>query len=212
MRKILVILLCFGVVSCSRLTQLQLFSIALEKCLTEFGEQGGKTQEELKEAEEARRLAIVNSRMEFNHPNTRAFISQWKSAEKEVQRQRVRFNEVLESADYLFAYCEKKRDSIKDLSMRRRMTSQIEKRKAVLSQQCVSANKAISALEAIIDKGNDIITSLEITGVLNALDQEIQDLGILEKNAYELAPEINNLAEQGLKILNFELADEEPVS
>jgi hypothetical protein len=190
--------------SCTRKTQLKIFAFAVKEATEDFKDQKEDTSEALSEANEARQKAI-QIRFKFTSDETERFIGRWKIAEREVQRLREDFNEVVKTGDFFFAYCEKKNRSIGESTIRLRISGAIDRKKRAFSESAIQANSAIARLEEAIAQGNDFISGLEIAGALNALDEQQEALKIIRGQSLEKIPEIDGLIKQGESLLETEL-------
>ena len=192
-------------ISCSQ-TQIEKFTGNLEKAIDAFKKQKEDTEEALKEAEEARIKALEQEIIKYSSSKTKSFIEKWREADQETMNLRVRFNDVIKDADFLFAYCEKKSNIIKDRSLRDKMKGFIRDKKSGFTSEVKKTHVALIALEEAIIRGNDVIISLEIVGSLKAVGEKFKDLGDIYKTATLKLPEIEALIKEGRKLLESDLS------
>jgi len=192
-------------VSCSQ-TQIEKFTGNLKKAIEAFEEQKEDTEEALKEAEEARMKALKQTIIKYTSSKTQNFIERWREADRETMNLRVRFNGVIKDADFLFAYCEKKSNIIKDRSLKSKMKGFIQKKKNGFASEVKKTHVALIALEEAIIKGNDVIISLEIVGSLKAVGDKFKDLGNIYRTATLKLPETETLIKEGRKLLESDLS------
>lgn len=190
--------------SCSRRTQLQVFAYAVRTAVAEFQDQRSDVVHAFAEAGEAKKKATFQVQMKFSDERTQEFIDRWEEAEEEVRDLRKEFNTVIEKGDYFFAYCEKKLATIGNTDIRTRAATAIEEKKAAFSAAAVKTSGVIDHLEATIKHGNDVISGLEIAGVLNSLGDEITALGQLNDRALQKLPELDDLIKEGEGLMEVE--------
>lgn len=191
--------------ACDR-TQLQILALAVESASQEFGEQRTETAKALSSAEEARDEAVHEVRFTFSSPKTQRFIDRWKDAEREVRELRNDFNEVIEKADFFFAYAEKKRDSIRDSSLKTRSERAIARKKEKFTAAASRTNAVIRDLEATVEEGKDFISALEIAGVLGSVSGEIESLDAIQERAVGKIPEMEALINEGKGLVEIEFS------
>lgn len=150
-----------------------------------------------------KRIAAIENNFKFNDPKTNEFIEKWKVAEVDVHLLRERFDQMIKSADLLFAYSEKKAEQIHDSGLQGRMFDVIKARKSAFLAGAMRSHNAIAAREKAVDKGNDIIKAIEIIGAINQVDA--QNFASVLTEADQRAPEIDALVQEGNAILNSEL-------
>lgn len=186
-------------------TQIEKFAAALQKAIEVFEEQKNETDEALKKANEARKKAMDQEIINHSSPQTKLFIEKWRDAESEVTALRTKFNDVIKSADFFFAYSEKKSRTIREKKLRYKMAEIIQKKKTAFTRQVKKSHAALAALEGAILRGNDIITSLEIVGGLKVINTKIEELGDIYDAAKQKLPETESLIKEGKKIFREEL-------
>ncbi len=143
--------------------------------------------------------------MKFTDKRTQKFIGRWKTSEEEVKALRQELNELVEKTDFSFAYCEKKLSTIDDSAIRARSATAVQEKKASFSAASVRTGRVIDDLEVTIARGNDVISGLEIAGVLNSVDEEVVALDRLNHRAREKLPELDGLINEGQGLLELEL-------
>lgn len=192
--------------ACDKKTRLQILALAVESASQEFSEQKLETANALSSADQARQEAVQEIQFTFSSPKTQRFIERWKDAEREVQQLRADFNEVLEKADFFFAYAEKKKETIRDSSLRSRSAERIAKKKEKFAVAATRTHAAIKELEGAVQEGNDFIAALEIAGVLGSVSGEIESLNAIQDRAVEKLPEMEALIDEGRGLVELEFS------
>lgn len=201
---ILIVLATLCPISCTRQAKMIIFSTALRASLQAFQSQKQVAANAYSSASETREEALSEDRP-FTDPKIKAFVEKWRLVEKDVQKLRSTFNEVVGSADYLFAYCEKKRDAIHDSDLRERVETEIEVKKTGFTEASIRANGAIVVLEDAVQHGNDIILALEIINALGEIEDKISKFDELKNLADQKLPDLDGLVNEGFKILDSKL-------
>jgi hypothetical protein len=193
------VLACARVPSPAEMTVLtQAFKLSMDV----YAQQKVAAQERFEEANR-KRIAAIENNFKFKDPRTNEFIDGWKVAETDVHLLRERFDQTIKNADMLFAYTEKKAEQIQDSALQSRMFDVIKARKSTFLVGAQQSHNAISALEKLIVKGNDLIKAIEILGALNQVDAE--GFAKLITEADQRIIEIDALVREGNVLLNSEL-------
>lgn len=156
------------------------------------------------EASIARSFAQIKVDMKFQSPETQSFIEQWRKADRETQELRQQFNRTQKAAGDLIGFLNEKAGTIRDNSLRERSQKLIGKKKVEFDRSLAASDQAIAALESSILTGNDIITALEIAGVLGGFEGKL--LSLQEQNEEMIAkmPDMELMIDQGMDLIDLE--------
>jgi PAS domain-containing protein len=199
-------LLLLTSIACNRRTQLQIYALAIDSAAEKLGEQKSATVEALSEAQQARNEALHRVNFTFASPETERFIDRWKQAEQEVRELRDDFNQLLEKSDFFFAYAEKKMRTIGDTALKSRADILISRKKESFIASANEANAAILELEVTVEKGKDLISALEIAGVLGSVSADAGNLDMLQSRAVHKMSEVQSLVNQGKGLVEVEFS------
>jgi predicted RNase H-like nuclease (RuvC/YqgF family) len=170
--------------------------VAVQAALEELSEQKAATADAFGEAREARKVAFSQPEFTFSSKKTQKFIDRWRDAA----------DEVIEKADFLFAYAEKKQAAIRNSDLSTRAASGIEQRKSSFATAAKATDQVIRSLERTLEEGDDLISALEIAGVLGTLSSEVRELQGMHDRAVASLPELEALVREGEKLVDDEFS------
>ena len=153
---------------------------------------------QLKKAERAKFKASSSA--------TQKFRSDWAAADSSVQQLRKKYNALVESADFHFTYIQKKIGTMSSQSMKTRLRGKLDEKRSRFVDVAKRSNKAIRALEGVIEKGSDIIKALDVIQALDAVSDDTIALNGLIDEANDLLPALDELVNVGNSILENELS------
>lgn len=150
--------------------------------------------------------AQVQVNLEFESPQTQAFIDKWRKAGEETRTLRQRFEAAQSASADLVSFLNTKADTIQDAALRQRSRDLIAQRQERFVTALADTDKAISSLEASVATGNDIVTALEIAGALGGFDDQIVSLQRQTHNMVERLPQMSRMVEQGMALVDLEFS------
>ena len=176
-----------------------------KNALKEFTSQNDTVKDAYKDAikaqEEAKKVRYV-----FKNEKTKTFITKWKTAEKEVDTLREKYETYKDETENFLDGLDDKLDQIKnDDTLKSKMKNYSKDRASKMGKNIVKMDQNLEKLENSIVKGNNLIIALETVSSFNELSQDIKDFDMLLDSSSDIFTELDTLIIEGTSVLDEEM-------
>lgn len=153
-------------------------------------------------------IGDANEALAEEEPNTEEistdFEKEWNKIQNRYKKMKKDFKDVRNSSNAYFEHLDELANGINNEKMR---TSELKKNtelKIVWEKQYVEAEKSIQAVDQVLDEGNDFHRMLILSSVRDKIQQDIDKLNDLSKQADSLLKDLEAFTEAGRELANNE--------